>query len=55
MTKQETERLSDLRLMATTSWASLMTEESVKELRELEAKAAEAFAKKHGLTIGELK
>ena len=51
MTQTETERLHDLRIMATTSWASLMTEEAVKELRALEHKVAVEFAKKHGLTL----
>ena len=51
MTEQEKQRLADLRLMATTSWGHLMLEETVKELRALEHKAAVEFAKKHGLKL----
>ena len=53
MTTIEIKRLHELRIMATTSWASLMTEEAVKELRALEHKVAVEFAKKHGLKLRE--
>ena len=51
MTNTEIKRLTDLRALANSNWGNLLTEEMVKELRELEHKAAVRFAKKMGCKL----